>query len=112
VPFNLKSRLLAPIEREYVPGARIHDWLTTSHIDRSYIDRVTLTIFDSPGCKSTSVNPRSKDGGSPACTGKCRYSCGIYLFIRLRQDRSKEKPRGGIVIRAPPFRGRGPCSVP
>jgi hypothetical protein len=24
VPFNLKSRLLAPTEREYVPKARIH----------------------------------------------------------------------------------------
>ncbi len=25
VPSNLKSRLLAPTEREYVPGVRIHD---------------------------------------------------------------------------------------
>jgi hypothetical protein len=47
---------------------------------------VILTILDSPGCRSTSVNPRSTDGGSPTCTGKCRYSCGIYLFIRACQE--------------------------
>ena len=35
VPFSLKSRLLAPTESEYVPAGRIHDWLTTSQIDRS-----------------------------------------------------------------------------
>ena len=34
-PFSLRSRLLAPTESEYHPEGRIHDWLTTSQIDRS-----------------------------------------------------------------------------
>jgi hypothetical protein len=91
-PFNLKSRLLAPTEREYVPGARTHVWLDTSQIDRSYLESVTLTVFDSPGCNSTSAKPRRTEGGSPAPSGKCRYTCDIYFFFtrtinRLIQDK-------------------------
>jgi hypothetical protein len=80
-PFNLRSRLLAPTESEYVPRARIHDWPTTSQIDKSYLESVILTTFDSPGCRSTSANPRRTDGGSSAHVGKCRYSWGIYFFF-------------------------------
>jgi hypothetical protein len=69
VPFSLRSRLLAPTERQYVPGGRIHDWDTTSHIDRSYLERVIVTVCDAPGDSSTSVKPRRTDGGSPARTG-------------------------------------------
>jgi len=85
-PFNLRSRLLAPTDREYVPPARIHDWLVTSHIDKSYLESVMQTVFDSPDCKSTSVNPRRTDGGSPACAGKCRYSWDICVcFVGVRR---------------------------
>ena len=44
VPLNLKSRLLAPTEREYEPKARIHDRLGTSQTDRSYLESVTFKI--------------------------------------------------------------------
>lgn len=82
VPFNLKSRLLAPTEREYVPEGRIHDWLTTSHIDNSYLESPIVTTCDSPGCSSTSLKPRRTEGGSPAAAGKCRYTCGI-CFVHV-----------------------------
>ena len=83
-PFNLRSRLLAPTETEYVPRARIHDWLMTSQNDRSYLESVMLTAFDSPGSRSTSLNPRSTDGGSSACVGKCRYTCGICCSFSVQ----------------------------
>jgi len=49
VPFNLKSQLLAPTESVYVPRERTHDWLTTSQIDRSYLDSVMYVRAHSPG---------------------------------------------------------------
>jgi hypothetical protein len=109
VPFNLKSRLLAPIEREYVPSARIHDWLSTSHIARSYHDSVMLTVFDSPGCRSTSVNPRSTDGGSRACSGKCRYSCAICSCTLYQKQRMCGRE---AIIDAPRFPQRCLYSAP
>src|SRR5712671_2418090 len=72
VHFNLKSRLLPPTESVYVPMERTHDLLETSQIDRSYLESVMNVRVDSPGCSSTSVNPRKTDGGSPACAGKCK----------------------------------------
>ena len=58
-----------------------------SHIDRSYLDSVILTIFDSPGCRSTSEKPRRTDGGSSARTGKCRYNWGI-CFVLVHETKS------------------------
>lgn len=69
---------LAPTDNEHVFGARTHDWLVTSHINRSYLESVILTIFDSRDYKFTSVKLRKTDGGSPARMRKCRYNYGIF----------------------------------
>ena len=108
MPFNLKSRLLAPTEREYVPGARTHVWLDTSQTDRSYLESVTLTVFDSPGCNSTSVKPRRMEGGSPAPEGKCRYTCDIYFWFarainRLIRDKEDKIRRTSVPTTWPAF---------
>ena len=74
LPFNRKSRLLAPIENVNSPSGFLHPCAPASHTLMSYRDSVSVNLFLSCGLSSTSPNSRSTLGGSPAPAGKWRYS--------------------------------------
>ena len=95
LPFNRKSRLLAPTENVNSPSGLRHPCATTSHTERSYRDSVTVTVSPCPAPRRTSVKPRSTLGGSPALEGKCRYSCGICTRCKRRRSRYKIKNEEG-----------------
>jgi len=71
-----------PTEREYVPWARIHDWLMASHIDKSYLESMMLTYFISPGHRFTSVNPRRPTAARPRRRGSASaIVVSVFVFI-------------------------------
>ena len=84
LPFNRKSRLLAPTENVNAPSGLRHPCATTSHTERSYRDSVIVTVSLCPTPKRTPAKPRSTLGGSPASEGKCRYSYGICTRFKYR----------------------------
>jgi len=69
-PFNLVSRLLAPITTLISPSGFLQPCFAVSHIDRSYRDKLIVTDFFCPGLRERSVNPFRTAGGSPESTGK------------------------------------------
>ena len=72
LPERRKSRLLAPTENVNAPEGFVQPCAVASQIERSYRDRVSVTVSLWPARRSTSVKPRSTFGGSPALEGKCR----------------------------------------
>ena len=92
LPANRKSLLLAPTENVNSPSGFLHPCAPASHTLRSYRDSVSFTVFVWRGWSITSVKPRSTLGGSPALSGKCRYSCGIWTDSDRGEARGDQRP--------------------
>lgn len=68
-PCNLASLLLAPTVIEILPSGFAHPWAAVSHMDRSYLDKLIVTVRLSFGESSMLVKPLSMEGGSPEDAG-------------------------------------------
>lgn len=75
LPFNLRSRLLAPTKITILPCGLTQPCWVVFQTDRSYLDKFNVTISDWLGSSRERANPLSTDGGDSDEAGNLRYSC-------------------------------------
>lgn len=68
-PFNRKSRLLAPTEIPVAPLGISHCCDTTSQMEKSYRERLNVTVVDCPAARNTLSNPFRLNGADLAEAG-------------------------------------------